>query len=180
MFKRFTPDLFVKTIYDIPLERLREMGIRGLIFDLDNTITMHDQLEISSRALKWFKTLKEQGFKVCILSNNSGGRVKESADIMGIECVSRAKKPRRQGFYRAFETLGTKPQETAMVGDQLFTDIWGGNRAGVFTILVEPISSKEMWGIKYVSRNFERIIWPAVKRNLMKNPQTTVNLLEKE
>ncbi|MGI5892301.1 MAG: YqeG family HAD IIIA-type phosphatase [Bacillota bacterium] len=178
-FRRFTPQLCLESIYEIPLPHLKHLGIRGLIFDLDNTITKHDCREIPLTALEWFRSLKSMGFKACLLSNNSGVRVEDAAQKLGIDFVPRARKPSRRGFYRAFEVMGTGPRETAMIGDQLFTDIWGGNRVGILTILVKPIDVCELWSTRNISRRGEKAIWRFVKRNMGDQPSDIAKIYAK-
>jgi len=142
---------------DIPLDKLHRKRIRSLIIDLDNTVTKWNDMEVSSEAIRWFKEVKEKGFKVCLVSNNPGERVSFIAGELGIPSISKAGKPRRKAFRQALMILDSKRHETAVIGDQLFTDILGGNRMGLLTIWVEPLSSKEFIGTK-VMRLFEKFI----------------------
>jgi HAD superfamily phosphatase (TIGR01668 family) len=178
-FKRFTPDLSINSIYDISLSALSKIGIRGLIFDLDNTITKHDCRDIPPTALVWFASLPDYGFKACLLSNNSGKRVEDAAKKLSLDFVCRARKPNKEGFYRAFKVLGASAKQTAVIGDQLFTDIWGGNRVGAWTILVKPVDTCELWGTRNISRRGERAIWPFVQRNLHNEPSEIAKLHKK-
>lgn len=146
-----------KTIFDIPLSKLYRFGIRGMILDLDNTITEWNNLQLSADTIAWLDRAGQTGFKLCFVSNNSDYRVKEVADQAGVPFVARARKPRRRGFRRAMELMDTKPETTAVVGDQIFTDILGGNRLNLFTILVTPISDHEFIVTRFV-RILERII----------------------
>lgn len=151
------PDLFVDTLMDIPLEELVKRKTRGMIFDLDNTVTEWNNPEIKSEILEWFSSLQNLGITACLLSNNKGPRVMEAADKLGIPYVAKATKPRRRAFRRAMEVLNTLPEETVVVGDQIFTDILGGNRMGLYTILVSPISKREFIGTRLM-RQVERIV----------------------
>ncbi|MGB4503761.1 MAG: YqeG family HAD IIIA-type phosphatase [Syntrophaceticus sp.] len=151
------PKKTYNSIFDIPLQELYDSGIRGLIFDLDNTLTEWNNPELSRETISWLESAKKIGFKMCFVSNNSDLRVKEVADIVEIPFVARAGKPRRRSFRRAMKLMQTKPDTTAAVGDQIFTDILGGNRLGLFTILVTPISRKEFIGTRLV-RVIEKMI----------------------
>jgi len=142
---------------DIPLDKLRRKGIRSLIIDLDNTVTKWNDMEVSSEVIRWFKKVKENGFKACLVSNNPGERVSLIADELGIPSISKAGKPRRKAFRQALMILDSGRHETAVIGDQLFTDVLGGNRMGLLTIWVEPLSPKEFIGTR-VMRLFERFI----------------------
>lgn len=151
------PTKTYNSIFDIPLQELYTFGIKGVIFDLDNTLTEWNNPKLSGDTISWLERAKRIGFKMCFVSNNSDLRVREVADIVEIPFVARAGKPRRRSFRKAMELMQTKPGTTAVVGDQIFTDILGGNRLGLFTILVTPISSKEFIGTKLV-RVIEKMI----------------------
>ena len=151
------PKKAFNSIFDIPLVQLYTFGIRGIIFDLDNTLTEWNNPELSKETISWLEKAKKIGFKMCFVSNNSDHRVKEIADRVDIPFIARAKKPRRRSFRKAMALMDTKPEHTAVVGDQIFTDILGGNRLGLFTVLVSPISRKEFIGTRLV-RILEKII----------------------
>ncbi|MDD3365528.1 MAG: YqeG family HAD IIIA-type phosphatase, partial [Syntrophomonas sp.] len=105
--------------------------------------------ELRSEVEEWFVLIKAEGFKACILSNNGEQRIKKVADRLGIPFIYRAGKPRRGAFHRAVALMGVSVDEAAVVGDQIFTDILGGNRAGLFTILVKPLARREFLGTKF-------------------------------
>ena len=143
---------------DIGPAQLVKWGIRGVVLDLDNTLVLWHGLEVSTEVREWVRALHEAGIKMCLLSNtHKPKRVRVVAEDLGIHFVGGGAKPRRRGFRKAIEVMGVKAEETAVVGDQLFTDIWGGNRTGLKTILVEPIASREFWGTKMVQRPLERL-----------------------
>lgn len=141
---------------DIPLALLKARGIRGLIIDLDNTVTEWGRATLDRGVRRWFADLKEQGIKACLVSNNRSNRVKKVADALGIPGISRAGKPRRRAFRQAMAVMDTEAGGTAVIGDQVFTDILGGNRLGMYTILVMPINSREFIGTRMM-RHVERI-----------------------
>ncbi|MDD3022854.1 MAG: YqeG family HAD IIIA-type phosphatase [Syntrophomonadaceae bacterium] len=157
MLKVLYPKIYVDSLMDVPLDYLKAMQIKGIILDLDNTVTEWNSNIIKSEIEDWFRNIKRTGFKACILSNNGEQRVLEVAQSLNIPYVHRAQKPRRGGFNRALAIMGTKTSETAVIGDQIFTDVLGGNRAGLFTILVMPINKREFMGTK-VSRAFEYFV----------------------
>ncbi|HAF17221.1 MAG: YqeG family HAD IIIA-type phosphatase [Thermacetogeniaceae bacterium] len=159
------PNKTYNSIFDIPLVQLYTNGIRGIIFDLDNTLTEWNNPELSGETISWLENAKKIGFKMCFVSNNSDLRVKEIADLVDIPFVAWAKKPRRRSFRKAMDLMDTKPEHTAVVGDQIFTDILGGNRLGLFTVLVSPISKKEFVGTRLV-RLIEKIILERNKRRV--------------
>ncbi len=157
MLKLLYPDMFVESILDISLEQLKNRKIKGFILDLDNTITLWNSNEISIKVDEWFKVISEGGFKACILSNNGEKRILTVAQRLDIPYIHRAAKPNPRSFLRAVQLMGIKPEETAVIGDQIFTDVLGGNRAGLLTILVVPLDNREFIGTK-ISRMMERLV----------------------
>jgi len=162
----FLPRLSVPSIFAINLDTLREQGICGIMLDLDNTIVQRDQECFSPAFLSWIKEIKEREFKVCIISNNWPKRVSALAQKLAVPAISRAGKPRKSPFLRALNILGTRPQETAVIGDQVLTDILGGNRLGLYTILVTPLPGKEYWATRLINRWLEKLVFWWGKRKL--------------
>jgi HAD superfamily phosphatase (TIGR01668 family) len=146
----------VETLFDIDIDALAAQGIRGIIFDLDNTIIPWDSREMDATIVAWLRDVLDRGFKVAIVSNNWRGRVREIAARFDLPFVSRAYKPAKTGFRRALAELGLEPGEVAVVGDQLFTDVLGGNRLGLMTIWVKPLSANEFIGT-LIQRRAERL-----------------------
>ena len=142
MLETFYPDHYVKSSYEIPYEELYKRGIRGLLFDIDNTLVEHGK-PATERAVALMNRLKEIGFKVCLISNNKEARVKMFNEQIQVEYVYKAGKPKRSGYRTAMEKLGTDERTTVFVGDQLFTDVWGAKRTGIESYLVEPIDKHE-------------------------------------
>lgn len=167
MLEILYPRLYVDSLTDIPLENLKRLGIRAFIFDLDNTITEWNSNIVKDEIMDWFANIKQQGFTACILSNNGERRVLEVANNLGIPYIHRAQKPRRGSFRRALILMGTRAQETAVIGDQVFTDVLGGNRSGLYTILVVPINRREFMGTK-ISRAFEFFVLRRLKQQIRK------------
>ena len=150
MLSKLKPKLYVDSIYHIDFEKLKRRGISGVIIDLDNTITGWDNPDLSDQAFDWFAQMKLADLKACIVSNNSHRRVEKAVEKLSIPFIAKANKPLTGAFRRAMEMMGTKPEETAVVGDQIFTDVLGGNRLNLFTVLVVPINSKEFIGTRLV------------------------------
>ncbi len=150
------PDEIIDSVYDIELQRLKEKGIKGLIVDLDNTLVPWQSREVTKELESWVKKVCAAGLQIAIVSNNSSSRVEELSGKLGITCVAKAVKPRRGAFRRIAGKFQMPPHEIAVVGDQLFTDILGGNRCGMYTILVAPLSKKEFIGTK-IMRLAERL-----------------------
>lgn len=157
MLKKLCPKFQAKSILELDLEELGKAGIKGIIFDLDNTLVEWKKDNLSPEVINLIARLKNNGFKLCILSNALEYRVEAVAHILNIPYVSRAIKPRKSPFRKALEIMETNPEETAVVGDQLFTDILGGNRMKLYTIWTHPLSSTEFLSTRAV-RQIERLV----------------------
>ena len=138
----FFPEEEYPDTYAIPYEKLYEMGIRGIIFDIDNTLVPPDA-PADTRSRELFRRLRAIGLKTCLVSNNKGPRIRPFAEALRTPYVAKALKPRRFGYRKAMEIMGTKPEETISIGDQIFTDIWGARRMGIHAVLVAPMEPKE-------------------------------------
>jgi len=153
----FFPDILLRRISDITPALLEEWGIRALVLDVDNTLTTHNNPFPDADVLRWLAGMKERGMALVILSNNSPRRVKAFADSLGLDFTARAAKPLAKGFRETARRLGLAPGRMAMVGDQIFTDVLGGNLYGARTILVEPMEPEKHWGFR-LKRRLERPI----------------------
>ncbi|NGM82860.1 YqeG family HAD IIIA-type phosphatase [Paenibacillus sp. 7124] len=157
MFEMLVPKLGVNTVFDIDLEELYSKGYRGIITDLDNTLVGAKAPLATPELLKWFEKVKRLGFKLVIVSNNNMDRVSRFAAPLNIEFVHGARKPTNAPFRKAMKLMGLAPENTIVVGDQMLTDVFGGNRLGLFTVLVQPIAlSDEGIGTR-INRRLERI-----------------------
>ncbi|UNC92577.1 YqeG family HAD IIIA-type phosphatase [Candidatus Contubernalis alkaliaceticus] len=162
MLRLLCPDIYLDSIYELDLNKLKIKGIKGIITDLDNTLIPWGESTVMPELEEWFRYLKENDFKVCIVSNNSLGRVKVFADTLDIPAIPKAVKPRRGAFRLALSKMGITLDEAAVLGDQIFTDVLGGNRLGLFTVLVIPVSEREFIGTQVV-RKVERYILKRLK-----------------
>ena len=162
MFKKLYPTKYLDSSYSIDYEQLYRSGIRGLIYDIDNTLVEHG-MPATERAIKLFKQLRNIGFDTCLISNNKEPRVKPFADAVGSKYVYDAHKPSRKNYIRAMELMGTDTGNTYFIGDQIFTDVYGANRAGIPSILVKPIHPKEEIQI-VLKRKLEKIVLFCYKR----------------
>ena len=142
MFQNLYPDEEYRSSYEIPYESYYQKGFRGILFDVDNTLVEHDQ-PVTIEAIALFEKLRKIGFEVCIISNNKEPRVKPLADTLGAKYVYKADKPSAKGYVQGMEHMGTTASNTMFVGDQIFTDIWGAKRDGVYAVLVHPIAKHE-------------------------------------
>jgi HAD superfamily phosphatase (TIGR01668 family) len=150
------PQLIVSAIDRISLAELWNDGIRGLIIDLDNTICPWKQNKVITEADVLIKDALRRKYKVCLISNASYRRTKEIAELYSIPFFAPAYKPSKYTFKKAISLMGLKKKEVAVVGDQLFTDMLGGNRAGCYTILVPPLSKEEFIWTRFM-RHLERM-----------------------
>ena len=164
MFEMFFPDRYVASTYVIDFEKLYEEGIRGLIFDIDNTLVPHGA-PADERAIALFERLKKNGFKCCLISNNQELRVKMFNEKIQVDYVYDAHKPSTKNYKKAMEIMGTDTTSTVFIGDQLFTDVWGAKRTGISNILVKPIHPKEEIQI-VLKRRLEKIVLYCYKRSL--------------
>jgi len=140
---KLRPDYYLETVYDIPYEELWKNKIRGLIFDIDNTIAPYEEIRPSAKITALMKRLKRMGFQIALLTNNTNKRLDCFTKPMGLYGLANAIKPMTRGVKKTMKTMGTKPAHTAIIGDQLLTDVWAGKRAGTVTILVKPIADKD-------------------------------------
>ncbi|MBQ9387655.1 MAG: YqeG family HAD IIIA-type phosphatase [Lachnospiraceae bacterium] len=158
MLKRFFPYKKIKSLYDIDFEDLYDSGVRGLTFDIDNTL-VPDSAPADEKTVGLFKRLKKIGFKCCIISNNGKKRVRPFAEKAGVKYLYKTAKPSRKGFLKAMKITGSAPENTVHFGDQLFTDMWGANKVGIRSYLVEPIDrTREPFQIR-LKRILEKIVF---------------------
>ena len=151
------PKIYFKSVKDITIDFLKENNIKALILDVDNTVLDFD-LKIPEGVKEWCEELKKQNIKFCILSNtNKVEKVKYVAKELDIPYFYFAKKPLKGGFKKALKLLDEKPENCASVGDQIFTDIIGANRSKVYSILVQPISKKDILATR-IKRPLENIV----------------------
>ena len=156
MLEKFYPNEYLDSAYEIEYDRLYEEGYRGIIFDVDNTLVPHGA-PADQRAKELFTHLKELGYQCCLLSNNKEPRVKMFNDQVQVQYIFKAGKPKASGYRRAMELRGTNQDNTLFVGDQIFTDVYGANCAGIRTVLTKPIHPKEEIQI-VLKRRLERIV----------------------
>ncbi|PKG24489.1 YqeG family HAD IIIA-type phosphatase [Niallia nealsonii] len=157
MLNDFLPDQHVKNIFEITPEALKEKGIKGIITDLDNTLVEWDRPLATPRIIEWFEEMKRNKIKVTIVSNNKEGRVKAFSAPLNIPFIFAARKPMGRAFKKAILQMDIKKEEAVVIGDQLLTDVLGGNRSGFHTILVVPVAQTDGFFTK-INRTIERRI----------------------
>lgn len=140
MFSKFVPQWMYQNIYRLELGDLRDRGIRVIFADLDNTLAAYGQKEPDQRLRDWLVELEKYGLRLFVISNSRkshrAGRFCNAADI---PFIRHAGKPKKKGFIRAMDICNVRPSQCIMVGDQIFTDILGANRAGIISVLVKPV-----------------------------------------
>lgn len=156
MFKCFYPTYMEKSVYEMDFAKYHEKGYKGFIFDIDNTLVGHDA-PADEKAEGLLKDLMKKGYGVCLLSNNKGPRVHKFNENINAVTICDALKPKGDGYLRAVDALKLEKKEILAIGDQLFTDIWGANRAKIDVVLVERLFPKETKFI-YFKRVLEKIV----------------------
>lgn len=156
MLKRFYPDNIADSAYKINYKELYERGIRGLLFDIDNTLVEHGA-DANSKAVQFINQLRKMGFQVCLISNNKKERVDRFNKDIQVFSIFDAKKPSGKNYKRAMRLMKTDINNTVFIGDQLFTDVYGAKRIGMTNYFVKPIGKKEEIQI-VIKRYLERIV----------------------
>ncbi len=155
--KKFFPDYKFNSVNDIDISLLKELGIKFAILDIDNTLVPYTSAKPDDSAVKFLKKLEENDIKYCFVSNNHNSRINTFNEDIGAPVYSNSCKPLLFGINKAMKNFGATKENTVMIGDQLFTDVWGGKRAKIMTILVEPI--KECTSLFFrLKRHFEKIV----------------------
>ncbi|SER84152.1 YqeG family HAD IIIA-type phosphatase [Psychrobacillus sp. OK032] len=158
MYSYFIPSEFVRSIFQITPEFLKEKGVKAVITDLDNTLVEWDRPNATPKLIEWFAAMKASGIQVTIVSNNNDLRVKSFADPLEIPFISKARKPLGKAFKQAVSKMNVNREEVVVIGDQLLTDVFGGNRQKLHTILVIPVANSDGFFTKF-NRLVERRIF---------------------
>ncbi len=161
------PDYYINNIYELPLEELKQAGIRGLIFDIDNTIVPFDVEEPDEELMAYFARLQEEGFRLGILSNNTKKRVQFFNRKLKLLAIHQADKPMGFKVKMGLKKLSLTPKNSALIGDQVFTDVLCGNMAGMTSIMTAPICERDQLVTK-VKRGLEKQVLKAYFREISK------------
>jgi hypothetical protein len=156
--KRIHPDEYAPSVHDVDFSRLWAGGIRVLLFDLDNTLCFWRE-NPDERSLGLLRELLASGFRIAVLSNGQLGEREKTLEALlglGIPVIWPARKPMSHGFRRALRLLSARPKETAVIGDQLFTDVWGAKRLGLYAVRVSPLDPREH-PLTKILRKLERL-----------------------
>lgn len=166
MLKKFLPDEHVPSIFDITPQKLSKMGIKGVITDLDNTLVEWNRADATPELMQWIEQMRDEGIVITVVSNNNERRVRQFSDPVPLPFIYKARKPMVKSFRRAMRDMQMQTDEIVIVGDQILTDVLGGNRLGAHTILVVPIARNDSWYTK-VNRKMEQYILAWMKRKGM-------------
>jgi HAD superfamily phosphatase (TIGR01668 family) len=145
----FRIDISLQSVCSITPELLESMGVKGLLLDIDNTLTTHDNPRPAPGVETWVRKMKEEGIKLFLVSNNHPPRVRPFAKLLGIDYVCEGKKPLSKGFREARAAMELKKSELAAVGDQIFTDVLAANWFGVKMIYVKPMEMEKTAFFKF-------------------------------
>ena len=156
------PTIKLDKITDISVELLNKLGIKALILDVDNTLSTHHGMVLCDGLENWLDTMRENGIKLVILSNSTKKRVKPFAEKIDLDFLSTGLKPLFPGYLRAVKKLGVKCKDVAIVGDQIFTDVLGGNSVFIKTILLTPIKPEMSLRFRF-KRKLEKIVYKLYK-----------------
>jgi len=156
MIQNLIPDYIYNSIYDIPVELFEMRGIRGVIFDIDNTLVPYDVIAPTQRVTKWLQGLLDAKIKIAFVSNNSRDRVERFARDVQSFCFHKSHKPSPRTIIKAIGIMGLERRSVAMIGDQIFTDVLAAKRAGIISIMVKPITLKHENLFIKTKRKFEK------------------------
>lgn len=154
----FYPTLYRRRITDVTSDDLRRLGVRGVLLDVDNTLTTHDNPNLTAEVREWLDNMQAKGFFLLIVSNNVEERVAPFAEKIGLPFCAHARKPLPYGYRKAAASLGLPKKECVAIGDQIFTDILGANLTGIPSVLLEPIEPEVEQKFIVFKRKVERLL----------------------
>lgn len=164
--EQYIPDIYQKSIYTINYEKLIDRGIKCLLFDLDNTIAPIGVKSPNQKSKELFEELKKMGFQIIIFSNSGPKRLEPFKEELKVDVHPHSMKPLKRNFIKIMKKYELKDSELAIIGDQFLTDIIGGNKVGITTILVNPIGLKDFFFTK-INRIREKRIMDKLGKNLL-------------
>lgn len=156
---KLLPTKRYKRIYDIPIEVLKQLNIRLVLADMDNTLAPWHSDSVAQESVAWVKKVQSENITVGLLTNSKGSNADNIGRKLNIPVFKNAKKPFKSQTKRLLKELGFLSNETLIVGDQLFTDILLANKIKAKSVLVEPLSPNEWWATKVFNRTRERLVW---------------------
>lgn len=157
IFKAMKPEKVYESLVLVPWDELAKDGIKTALLDFDNTLGPDHATEPEDYSYRCVKMIEAQGIKCCLVSNAKSGRSAKIAEMLGVPCVTYANKPGTSGVLKAIVLMKSTPEESVMIGDQVFTDVIAGNRSGCRTLMVEKLHRPEIWYVM-LKRPFEKIV----------------------
>ncbi|MDR0611377.1 MAG: YqeG family HAD IIIA-type phosphatase [Planctomycetaceae bacterium] len=165
MFRYFQPNLYVDSVLDLTPQRLQQHALKSLLLDVDCTLKNYRSENISQEIALWLEMMKANEIGLCLLSNGHYERIRHFAEQVQLPFVAPAMKPLPFGCRTAIQTMNFNKKSTAIVGDQVFADLLAGKLAGLFTILVIPMSPKEEPWFTQMKRPLERMVLCPKRQN---------------
>lgn len=159
----FMPNDYVQSVFQIDIEKLANSGFKGIITDLDNTLVGWDVKTPTKEIQEWFKKANDLGLTITIVSNNNEKRVSGFSKDLDVDFIFKARKPMGRAFKKAIQHMNIKPEETIVIGDQMLTDVLGGNNNGLYTIMVVPVKKTDGF-LTRLNRIIERRLLNYFKR----------------
>ncbi|MGX0615538.1 putative phosphatase [Staphylococcus hominis] len=159
----FMPNDYVQSVFQIDIEKLANSGFKGIITDLDNTLVGWDVKTPTKEIQEWFKKANDLGLTITIVSNNNEKRVSGFSKDLYVDFIFKARKPMGRAFKKAIQHMNIKPEETIVIGDQMLTDVLGGNNNGLYTIMVVPVKKTDGF-LTRLNRIIERRLLNYFKR----------------
>lgn len=159
------PDFIFQKVTDISPNFLLERGISLLLMDFDNTLLPYTTDLPTPQLLRWIHDMQERGITLCIVSNSRKARVPIFSQRYGVPCVTHAGKPGKRGIREALRRFGKTERQTALVGDQIYTDVLGANRAGLTALIVTSLHNHTIW-LKLRHALEMPVLWMAKKRRV--------------
>ncbi len=155
----FRPKEYLESVYSIDFDRLKEKGITAIIMDMDETLLPREMLDITPVLFSFIQDLREKGFNICLVSNSMHPeRVDYVSKTLKLPSITMAAKPFPFAFDKALKLLNAKRKDAVIIGDQLFMDVLGGTLAGIYTILVRPMTSEKFWLRQWMRRAEEFVL----------------------
>ena len=159
----FMPNDYVQSVFQIDIEKLANSGFKGIITDLDNTLVGWDVKTPTKEIQEWFKKANDLGLTITIVSNNNEKRVSGFSKDLDVDFIFKARKPMGRAFKKTIQHMNIKPEETIVIGDQMLTDVLGGNNNGLYTIMVVPVKKTDGF-LTRLNRIIERRLLNYFKR----------------
>lgn len=168
MLKLFYPKVYVQNFLDVNVEKLKKLGIKLIVCDIDNTLVAHDIAHPDEQVKAFIQRVQAAGLEIYLVSNNHYDRVSTFAKSLNVPCYPFAKKPLKKTYRQILKDAKVRPNEVAALGDQLLTDVLGANRMGIYPMLTQPLVQKDLKVTK-INRTFENMIYRQLERkNLLK------------